>query len=54
MDRRVFLRMAGGIASLTLLAFLALGCGLVLDAVSRGRRELKRLAYLAIPPPPWV
>ena len=41
-------------ASLVLLAFLALGCGLVLDAVSRGRRELKRLAYLAVPPPPWV
>ena len=32
-----------------LLAFLSLGCGLVLDAVSRGRKEMKRLAYLAIP-----
>jgi hypothetical protein len=34
---------------LTLLAFLSLTCGLILDAVSRGRKELKRLAYLAIP-----
>ncbi len=33
-----------------LLAFLSLGCGLVLDALSRGRKEFKRLAYLAIPP----
>lgn len=30
-----------------LLGFLSLGCGLVLDAVSRGRKEMKRLAYLA-------
>ncbi len=34
---------------LTLLAFLSLTCGLILDAVSRGRKEMKRLAYLAIP-----
>lgn len=39
-------------ASLVLLAFLSLGCGLMLDAVSRGRKELKRLAYLAIPAMP--
>jgi glycosyltransferase involved in cell wall biosynthesis len=39
-------------ASLVLLAFLSLGCGLVLDSVRRGRKELKRLAYLAIPPLP--
>ncbi len=32
-----------------LLAFLALGCGLILDAVSRGRKEMKRLAYLSVP-----
>jgi glycosyltransferase involved in cell wall biosynthesis len=32
-----------------LLAFLSLGCGLILDTVTRGRRELKRLAYLQIP-----
>ena len=36
---------------LMLLGFLSLGCGLVLDSVSRGRKEMKRLAYLAIPPP---
>jgi hypothetical protein len=32
---------------LMLLAFLALGCGLILNHVVRGRREVKRLAYLA-------
>ena len=32
---------------LMLLAFLALGCGLILNHVVRGRREAKRLAYLA-------
>lgn len=36
---------------LVLLGFLSLACGLVLDVVSRGRKEMKRLAYLAIPPP---
>ena len=35
---------------LMLLGFLALACGLILDAVARGRKETKRLAYLAIPP----
>jgi len=34
---------------LVLMASLSLGCGLVLDAVARGRKEMKRLAYLAIP-----
>lgn len=29
-----------------LLAFLSLGCGLILDSVSRWRREMKRLMYL--------
>jgi glycosyltransferase involved in cell wall biosynthesis len=33
-----------------LLAFISLTCGIVLDTVSRGRREAKRLALLAIPP----
>jgi glycosyltransferase involved in cell wall biosynthesis len=33
---------------LVLLSFLSLVCGLVLDAVSRGRKELKRLIYLSI------
>jgi glycosyltransferase involved in cell wall biosynthesis len=40
-------------ASIMLLAFLSLVCGLVLDTVTHGRRELKRLAYLAIPAPGW-
>ncbi len=34
---------------LMLLAFLALTCGLILDSVARGRKEMKRLAYLATP-----
>ena len=36
---------------LMLLAFLSLTCGLILDTVTRGRWELKRMAYLAIPGP---
>jgi glycosyltransferase involved in cell wall biosynthesis len=35
---------------LMLLGFLSLACGLILDAVACGRKESKRLAYLAIPP----
>lgn len=38
-------------ASIMLLAFLSLVCGLVLDTVTRGRREMKRLSYLQIPSP---
>jgi hypothetical protein len=38
-------------AALMLLAFLALASGLILDTVTRGRWELKRVAYLAIPGP---
>jgi glycosyltransferase involved in cell wall biosynthesis len=34
---------------LVLLSFLSITCGLVLDSVSRGRLEIKRLAYLAVP-----
>ncbi len=34
---------------LMLLSALSLACGLILDAVSRARKENKRLAYLAIP-----
>src|SRR5579859_209553 len=33
-----------------LLAFLSLVSGFILDNVTRGRREIKRLAYLALPP----
>ena len=35
-----------------LLGFLSLASGLILDSVSHGRRELKRLHYLAVPPLP--
>ncbi len=35
-----------------LLAFLCLFAGLILDTVTHGRRELKRLRYLEIPAPP--
>lgn len=35
---------------LMLIGFLSLACGLILDTVAHGRRDLKRLHYLAIPP----
>ncbi|MEJ5357431.1 MAG: glycosyltransferase [Desulfobacterales bacterium] len=35
---------------LMILAFLSLACGFVLDTVTHGRREMKRLIYLSIPP----
>jgi hypothetical protein len=38
---------------LVVLSALSLTCGLILDAVSRGRKEQKRLAYLAIPSSEW-
>lgn len=34
-------------ASMMLLAFLSLTCGMILDSVARGRREVKRMAYLS-------
>lgn len=34
---------------LVILAFLALACGLILETVTLGRKETKRLAYLAVP-----
>ena len=34
---------------LVLLSFLSFACGLILDSVARGRREIKRLAYLSVP-----
>jgi len=34
---------------LVMLSFLSLACGLILDSVSRGRKEMRRLAYLSIP-----
>lgn len=36
---------------LVILASLSMVCGLVLDTVTRGRREMRRLAYLALPAP---
>ncbi|HEY0836617.1 MAG TPA: glycosyltransferase family 2 protein [Azospirillum sp.] len=36
---------------LMLLGFLSLTCGLILDTVTHGRREMKRLRYLTIPAP---
>jgi glycosyltransferase involved in cell wall biosynthesis len=38
-------------ASIMLLSFLSMFCGLILDTVTRGRRETKRLAYLQEPAP---
>jgi hypothetical protein len=38
-------------AVLMLVAFLALASGLILDTVTRGRWEAKRMRYLAIPGP---
>ena len=38
---------------LMLLAFLSATCGLILENVSRGRWEQKRMAYLAYPAPTW-
>ncbi|MDR3424852.1 MAG: glycosyltransferase family 2 protein [Alphaproteobacteria bacterium] len=34
---------------LMIVAFLSLACGLILDTVTRGRREMKRMRYLNIP-----
>jgi hypothetical protein len=34
---------------LVLLSLLSTVCGLILDSVTRGRKEIKRLSYLAIP-----
>jgi glycosyltransferase involved in cell wall biosynthesis len=36
-------------AALMILSFLAFACGLILDTVSRGRVEVKRLSYLSVP-----
>ena len=37
-------------SAMMLLAFVSLTCGLILDTVTRGRRELKRMFYLSMPP----
>ena len=36
-------------SAVILLAALSLACGLILDSVARGRKEMKRMAYLAVP-----
>jgi uncharacterized membrane protein (DUF485 family) len=36
---------------LMLVAFLSIACGLILDTVTRGRREVKLIAYLALRAP---
>ena len=36
-------------STLVLLAALSIACGFVLDSVARGRKEIKRLAYLSVP-----
>lgn len=39
------------ITGLMILSALSFFCGLILDTVVRGRREMRRLAYLSFPPP---
>jgi len=39
------------VTGMMVLAFLSLFTGLILDTVTRGRWEIKRLRYLAIPGP---
>lgn len=34
---------------LVMLSFLSMVCGLILDSVARGRKEIKRMIYLSIP-----
>ena len=39
------------VTGMMITGFLSLTCGLILDTVTRGRHEMKRLAYLRIAPP---
>jgi glycosyltransferase involved in cell wall biosynthesis len=41
-------------ASIMLVAALSLVCGFILDTVTTGRREVKRLSYLNVPQHDWV
>jgi glycosyltransferase involved in cell wall biosynthesis len=34
---------------LILISFISFACGVILDSVARGRKEMKRLAYLSVP-----
>jgi glycosyltransferase involved in cell wall biosynthesis len=38
---------------LVLLSCISLACGVILDSVARGRKEMKRLAYLSVPALPY-
>ncbi|SFR96670.1 Glycosyltransferase, catalytic subunit of cellulose synthase and poly-beta-1,6-N-acetylglucosamine synthase [Granulicella pectinivorans] len=38
-------------AAMVMISFLSFVCGLVMDTLSRARKEIKRLAYLSIQPP---
>jgi len=40
------------VTGMTIVAVLCFFAGLILDTVTRGRREIRRLAYLALPAPP--
>lgn len=40
------------VCAMMILAFLSLACGMILDSVSHGRREMKRLHYLCLPAAP--
>jgi hypothetical protein len=39
------------VTGITVIAVLSFFAGLILDTVTRGRREVRRLAYLAYPAP---
>jgi hypothetical protein len=39
------------VTGMTIVAVLCFFAGLILDTVTRGRREIRRLAYLALPAP---
>jgi glycosyltransferase involved in cell wall biosynthesis len=39
------------VTGLMIVAFMSFMCGLILDTVVRGRREVRRMAYLALPAP---
>jgi hypothetical protein len=42
------------VTGMTIIAVLCFFTGLILDTVTRGRREVRRLGYLALPPPGQV
>ena len=41
------------VTGMIIVAVLCFFAGLILDTVTRGRREIRRLAYLALPAPPY-